>query len=293
MEFQADGLRLWYGTPDAPAPQGTVAPGKPVVLTLGVSPAHPSTTTAVRYRVDDGPELALRARLLRTDYVGSRHYFQATFPYLAPGSAVAYGPVVGCAGRRAGVAPSGPLPSSFVVAPDTLRPSAAAPVYSGHSARQPIPYGMEYLAHTELQLAARPEVIGDTPDGLHLDFPLQGGTTQGPRLNGTYGSLGGDWLRVRTDGVGIPDVHATLRTADGALVMLEASGKVDFGPDGYANAGKGKFPPRPRLTFSIEFLTAAPAYEWLNRTQCVGIGYVMMSELRVHYDLYGILSHAS
>src|SRR5450755_75204 len=176
MEFRESGLRVWYGTPDAPAPPGTVAAGRLLVLTLGVSPAHPCNTAEVRYRVNSGPELALRASLLRTEYASSRQYFHATFPYLPAGSAVEYGPVVHCAGRRVGVAPSGPLPSSFVVAPDSSRPPSASPEEAGHSTEQIFQRRMEYLARTEVQLAARPEVIGDTPDGLHLDFPLVGGT---------------------------------------------------------------------------------------------------------------------
>jgi hypothetical protein len=293
MEFQENGLRVWYETPDAPAPPNTVRAGTPLVLTLGVSPAHPSNTAEVRYRLDSGPELALRATLLRTEYAGGRQYFQAIFPYLAPGTAVEYGPLVRCAGRRAGVAPSGQLPSSFLVAPDSARPAAAAPVGDEHFTPEPFPRRMEYLARSEIQLARQPEVIGDTPDGLHLDFPLAGGAAQGPRLNGIYGQFGGDWMRVRTDGVGIPDIHATLHTTDGALIMVHASGRFDLGPDGYANASKGTYPPKPPLVLSIAFLSASPAYNWLNRTQCVGIGYVTMAELRVHYDVYGILSLCS
>ena len=90
------------------------------------------------------------------------------------------------------------------------------------------------------------------------------------------------------DGTAIVAVRATLRTDDGARVFTEYSGVLDLGQDGYQNALKGDFPPRPRVYLAPRFVCASPAYRWLNRLQCMGIGYVTMADLEVNYDLYAM-----
>ncbi len=55
-----------------------------------------------------------------------------------------------------------------------------------------------------------PEVIGPVPEGIRANFYVTGGEISGPRLQGTVRPVGGDWLTVRTDGMGILDVRATL-----------------------------------------------------------------------------------
>ncbi len=57
----------------------------------------------------------------------------------------------------------------------------------------------------------------------------------GPKLRGKMLPGGGDWLTVRTDGVGILDVRATIESDDGALIYLAYTGVGDLGEDGYQN----------------------------------------------------------
>ena len=52
VQLAHDGLELWYGTPDAPAPDGTTEQRQGVSVTVGVRPANPSNAVSVRYRVD-------------------------------------------------------------------------------------------------------------------------------------------------------------------------------------------------------------------------------------------------
>ena len=56
----------------------------------------------------------------------------------------------------------------------------------------------------------------------------------GPRADRRDPAAGGDWMRVRPDGIGVCAINALIRPDDGGVVLTEYSGLVDFGPDGYA-----------------------------------------------------------
>ena len=57
VHFTNDGLSIWYGTSDAPAPgDDRNAPRSGAALVVGVSPPSPINTLNVRYRVDGGQE---------------------------------------------------------------------------------------------------------------------------------------------------------------------------------------------------------------------------------------------
>ena len=66
----------------------------------------------------------------------------------------------------------------------------------------------EYIMSYNATLRA-PEVIGPIPEGLRLNFYVTGGSFEGPKCKGTILPVGGDWLTIRSDGVGILDVRAT------------------------------------------------------------------------------------
>ena len=285
MEIGGNGLRVWYDTPDAPAPPNAVRADSPLLLTVGVSPAHPSNTVEVRYRLNEGPELRLRAAPTHTDYTSGKQYFRAVFPYLPPDSEAAYGVIARCAGKRVGILDGGPLPSSF-----TVHPPASAPVPVQVSSNPPFPYHLEPITRATFKLTSMPEVIGVTPEGLHVDFSLAEGACRGKHLNGDVSRHGGDWMRIRTDGVGVPDIYVTVITAEKSLVLMKCSGKVDLGPNGYDDAIAGRFPDVAPVVVEGYFLGSEPEYAWLNRLQIVGVGYVKMKELRVEYDIYGIRS---
>ena len=170
-------------------------------------------------------------------------------------------------------------PSSFSVLP--------APQASRPDLRPPFRHTLERLAQVQAFLA-QGDVIGPTPDGLRINFLITGGRIVGERFNATVEAGGADALRIREDGTAIVAVKATLRTDDGARVFTEYSGVLDLGQNGYQNALKGDFPPRPQVYLAPRFVCASPAYRWLNRLQCMGIGYVTMADLEVNYDLYAM-----
>ena len=55
---------------------------------------------------------------------------------------------------------------------------------------------------------------------------------EGPALSGEILPLGGDWMRIRPDGVGIAQINALIRPVGGGIILTEYSGVVDFGLDG-------------------------------------------------------------
>jgi hypothetical protein len=149
-------------------------------------------------------------------------------------------------------------------------------------------YRPEYLFSYTARLQAPPEVIGPTPEGLRVNFYVTGGEVRGPRLNGTLRPVGGDWLTVRPDGIGILDVRATVETDDGALIDVTYTGVGDLGDDGYERFLRGDLPQKLPLRVAPRFLTAHPAYQWINRVQCINVGEVDLTTFVVSYDVYAL-----
>jgi hypothetical protein len=114
------------------------------------------------------------------------------------------------------------------------------------------------------------------------------GEVVGPRLRGRVRPVGGDWLAIRPDGIGILDVRATLELEDGALVYTTYGGVAELGPDGYKQFLIGNPPATVQLRIAPRYYTAHSDYLWLNRLQCIGIGVVDMRQMRVTYDIYAL-----
>ena len=88
MRHANQGLELWYGTPDAPAPAGTTEGRDQIQIVLGVQPAQPATSASVRYRVNGGSPLVEPAIRITTDYARNVQYFRAALRALRPGDFV-------------------------------------------------------------------------------------------------------------------------------------------------------------------------------------------------------------
>jgi hypothetical protein len=291
-----DGITLWYATPDAPAPRDGPEQRDGLAVTVAVEPAHPSNTVLVRYRVDQGPDETTRAIRIRTDFPRRVDYFRAIFPDLGSGESVAYVPIASCAGRQAPdpetirLLPTvfrlgAPLPHGRTMAAATggAAPSVASP------ASERLPFNLEYLATIRVPLK-EPEIIGVTPEGIKVAwywFPAEG-TVDGPRLKAKVRRLGGDWMTIRPDGIGVMDVRATLETHDGALLYVSYLGYFELGENGYQDFLAQRWPQKAPTRTAPQFDAAHPNYLWLNRVQCLGIGEVRMAELVYTYDLYAV-----
>ena len=160
-----------------------------------------------------------------------------------------------------------------------------APVASGAAVAQPLERfapALKFLGAVALRFDA-PSSVGETPDGVRLDFTVHG-TVMGPALKGKFPPCAA-YLRIDTDGVGTIQVRAPLLLDDGASAELEATGRYDFGEDGYRRAVAGDLP-GSAFGWCPRFFTGHPRYLWLNRAQCLGMGELRPRETRIDYDLY-------
>ena len=135
-----------------------------------------------------------------------------------------------------------------------------------------------------------PERIGPVAEGIKANFYVTGGKVGGPKGNGKILPVGGDWLTIRTDGVAILDVRATIETNDSALIYTAYSGVMDLGNEGYQNVIQQKVPLVIPIQTAPRYYTAHPEYQWINRLQCVGVGKSDMSRLEISFDIYAIRS---
>src|SRR5271165_4598972 len=95
MRYEHNGTFLWYGTPDAPAPEGDI-PASPsgrasgIRLTFAVQPIGARNSVELRYRVNGGASARLAAPLARTDVRTNTQYFAAALPEFRVGEKVEY-----------------------------------------------------------------------------------------------------------------------------------------------------------------------------------------------------------
>ena len=146
---------------------------------------------------------------------------------------------------------------------------------------------LEYICSYWATLAP-PEIIGPVPEGIRANFYVTAGEVSGPKLKGRLRPVGGDWLIIRPDGVGVLDVRGTMELDNGALVYTTYGGVVDMGADGYEQFLKGNLPGRAAIRIAARYHTAHPDYLWVNRLQFVGAGEVDTAQMKVNYDIYAL-----
>lgn len=287
MKFSGEGLSLWYGTPDAPAPLDDIVSRAEATVVVGVHPANPTNSVHVRYRVDGGIVQSAPGRELRTDYAKETQYYLVTFPPLVTGDVVEYCPVFKSAGRQV---PSSAIaerfPSKFLLAPKEA-PRSEPKATPSHLRSQKLASELEFITHITIRVD-EPLLIGATPEGVRIDFFALGGDVVGPKLNGHVVARSSDHLFVRPDGIGVIRVRAIVETTDGALLEAEYTGSLDFGVDGYERAVANNLPNQTDLVIAPRFLTAHPKYQWLNRVQCLGVGRTHLDKFTVEYDLFAV-----
>lgn len=100
MRFEHDGMSLWYGTADAPAPEGAVQVGPDITITIGVQPTSASNKVDLLYRVNQGSVETVAAKWLRHDLSQKAQYFKVRLPAFHVGDTVEYTALCHCAGRQ-------------------------------------------------------------------------------------------------------------------------------------------------------------------------------------------------
>src|SRR5258708_32713538 len=92
MRFEHEGISLWYGTPDAPAPGPgeAVQAGSNITITVGVQPVDTSNKVEVLYCINHGPKKTIAAKWLRNDSSRRAQYFITQLPPLQADDVVEY-----------------------------------------------------------------------------------------------------------------------------------------------------------------------------------------------------------
>jgi hypothetical protein len=285
-----DGSVMLWGTPETLAPAATVERGAAVPIVVAVSPVRPGHVVSVEYRVGSGPVRQVTALPDLRPAGGGARLFRGIIPGQSSGP-VEFLPVLRHAGQpisprldesrerlryevrsREGLADKGDSSS------DEASPSAVQAQWK---------WNARYLGSLKARL--RKETVGETPDGLRLDWYVVEGRFVGPNVDLVALPGAADWMRVRRDGMGVVDVRACFETRDGtARIYGSYGGLFDLGPAGYERALREEYDPLPPVVVTPTYATAAPKFAWLNRVQCIGVGRVDMSQFLVEFDVYVI-----
>ena len=242
MQFYNDGIKLWYGTDETPAPQGNQVSRERAEIMVGVSPAHPSNRVIVQYCVDDGTLQTVFGIPTQIEHGSGTQFFRAIFPPFMTGKQVQYRVILYCSGRQVPNIKTAQQftgafglkdPSMSESKPSAPQPAIFTPICPQFHKGSRFPVNLEFLATMWIQLQKPPEIIGNTPEGLKINWYIAGGQIDGPKLNAIVRPEGGDWMTLRSDGIGILGIHVTLETPEGALILTEYSGVFELGEDGY------------------------------------------------------------
>jgi hypothetical protein len=152
------------------------------------------------------------------------------------------------------------------------RPAAAAPrAQSG--AEEPRSPAFEYLGTLRVDIGNR-TVVENGPQGTRTIVEVLGGRFEGARLKASVQTPAGDWITNRADGSYRLDVRLTLKTDDGALILVTYNG---IGQTTKAGAS---------LRTAPLFETGDSRYLWLTRLQAVGVGERVGTAVK--YDIYAL-----
>ena len=98
--------------------------------------------------------------------------------------------------------------------------------------------------------------MGPTPLGRRRYIPITGGTFTGPRIRGEILPGGADWQIERSDGVTEVDALYSIRTDDGAVIVIRNQGVIAQG---------GAY-----MRTALRFTAPTGPHAWLNDAQFVG-----------------------
>jgi hypothetical protein len=131
----------------------------------------------------------------------------------------------------------------------------------------------EYLGRLRADIGTR-TVVENGPQGTRTIVQILGGRFDGPRVKASVQTPAGDWITNRADGSYRLDVRLTLKTDDGALILVTYNG---IGQTTAAGAS---------LRAAPLFETGDSRYTWLTRLQAVAVGERAGST--VSYDVYAL-----
>jgi hypothetical protein len=146
---------------------------------------------------------------------------------------------------------------------------------------------LEPICHARVAVAV-PRSLGRIAGGERRIVDITGGEVSGPRLAGRILPGGADWQILRDDGTAVLEARYTIEAADGALVYVRNYGYRHGPRDVLARIAGGEEVDPALYYFRTApvFETAAPQYDWLNRT--VAVCSAMRTVDRVIIDFYAV-----
>ena len=158
-------------------------------------------------------------------------------------------------------------------APLALAQTASRTAAARPAAEAPRAPAFEYLGTLTAETGAR-SVVENGPQGTRTIVQIVSGRFEGPRVKATLQTPAGDWITNRADGTYHLDVRLTLRTDDGALILVTYNG-VGHATDTGAS-----------LRTAPLFQTGDARYVWLTRLQAVGVGERVGTTVK--YEMYAL-----
>ncbi len=131
----------------------------------------------------------------------------------------------------------------------------------------------EYLGTLRAETGAR-TVAENGPQGTRTIVQIVSGRFEGPRVKASVQTPSGDWITNRADGSYRLDVRLTLKTDDGAVILVTYNG---IGQTTSAGAS---------LRAAPLFETGDSRYTWLTHLQAVAVGERVGTNLT--YDIYAL-----
>jgi Protein of unknown function (DUF3237) len=151
-------------------------------------------------------------------------------------------------------------------------PGASAPSAEKANGTPSAP-AFEYLGTLRAETGAR-TVVENAPQGTRTIVQIVSGRFEGPRVKAAVQTPSGDWITNRADGSYKLDVRLTLKTDDGALILVTYNGIGQTTASG------------AMLRAAPLFETGDSRYAWLTRLQAVAVGERVGTG--ISYDIYAL-----
>lgn len=152
---------------------------------------------------------------------------------------------------------------------------------------EPVKPSFEYTFRVKATVAA-PLEFGQTHLGTRRIIDILGGKVEGPTLSGEVLPGGADWQIIREDGSAVLEARYTIRIHDQALIYVRNFGYRHGPPEILDQLVKGVAVDPALYYFRATpfFETAAPQYDWLNKTLAMSSG--IREKERVILDFYAV-----
>jgi Protein of unknown function (DUF3237) len=128
-----------------------------------------------------------------------------------------------------------------------------------------------------------------SPRGTLQYWKVSAASLKGERISAKLLGTGGDWMEMSGDGFWRPDVRAQFITNDGETVLMHYTGLVEQSKQ-FKSAAEQDLPTRwedQYMRLSVQFITGARKYAFLNRSLYIGEGRLLGTG-RIEYAIYRV-----